>query len=120
MRYINNGIEIQYKECQIARDALKELEKSKESLCQPKADREAWITHIEAVSESQELKLSDCNTLVSFLLNMPQDYYEAFSEYVDTLVKKGKGIDILVPYISSNGLLLLTVNRHDEREPREY
>lgn len=119
MRYINNGIEIQYRECQIARDAAKDLNLMRDSL-QLKDMREAWIDSIKALSIHQEFKQADCNTLVNFITNMPLDQYEALTEYVEILVKKGKGIDILVPYISPNGVLIVTVNRHVVWEPEEY
>lgn len=120
MRYINSGIEIQYRECQIARDAAKKLKEAKGGQHQLKENRQAWIASVRSVADSLVLKQEDCITIVNFLTNMPQEQYEAFSEYVEFLVKRGKGIDILVPYISRNGMLLLTVNRHAEQEFGEY
>lgn len=120
MRYTNSGIELQYKESQIARDAAIGLKKAKGSLYRLEENREEWIACIRAVPNSQELKQEDCNTLVNFITHMPQDQYEATAEYIETLVKKEKGIDILIPYISRNGVVLMTVNRHDRREPGEY
>lgn len=119
MRYINNGVEIQYRECQIARDAAINIKETKNSR-HLKEKRQEWIASVKAVSNSQALKQADCITLVNFLSNMPQDQYEAFSEYAEILVKKEKGIDILVPYISKNGMVILTVNRHAEQVPGEY
>lgn len=120
MRYTNSGIEIQYRECQIARDAAKALEGTKGNQLQLESVREAWIGSIKTISDSQKLKQEDCSTLINFITNMPNDQYDAFSEFVEVLVKKGKGIDILIPYISRNGIVLTTVNRHDERTPDEY
>lgn len=120
MRYTSSGIELQYKESQIARDAAIGLKKAKGRLYRLEENRMEWIAYIKAVPNSQELKQEDCNTLVNFITNMPQDYYEAITEYMEILVEKEKGIDILVPYIARNGVVLMTVNRHGDREPGEY
>lgn len=113
MRYLNNGIEIQYRECQIARNTAKDLDELKNK-------RKEWAARIREVPDRQILKQADCSTLANFISNMPQDYYDAMAEYVGTLLKKGRGIDIMVPYISTNGMLILTVNRHEKHEPGEY
>lgn len=119
MRYTNSGIEIQYRECQIARDAAKALMETEGNKFQLNEAREAWSMSIQSISDSQELKQADCSTLMQFISNMPANQYEAFTEYIEAFVKMGKGINILVPYISRNGILLMTVNRHDERIPEE-
>ena len=43
---------------------------------------------------------------------MGEEYLEAVAEYTVSLVKKGKSIDIMVPFVASNKRLILPVNTH--------
>lgn len=116
MRYIDNGIEIQYRECQILRDTAKEVlqEKNLENgLAQHKSD---WLTKLKVLSENNERKRTYAAPASVFLGNLSDDMYEAVSEYVESLVAKGKGIDIMTPYVTGNGKIILPVNTHAARE----
>ena len=92
MRYENNGIEIQYRECQILRDAAKELLADDGTAKDLVDQRDRWIQEI--------------------IFVLGEEYLEAMTEYIVSLVKKGKGIDIMVPFIASNKRLILPVNTH--------
>lgn len=39
--------------------------------------------------------------------------FEAVSEYVEFLVKRGKGIDIMTPFTATNLSAILLVNTHE-------
>lgn len=116
MRYIDNGIEIQYRECQILRDTAKEVLKEKgpeKGLTQHKAD---WMSKINGLSESNERKKPYTVPLQVFLGNLSEEMFESVSEYVEKLVIKDKGIDIMVPYVAKNEIIILPVNTHAARE----
>ena len=116
MRYIDDGIEIQYRECQILRDTAKEVlqEINLESgLAQHKSD---WVAKLERLAESNERKRLYASPASVFLSNLSEDMLEAVSEYVETLVIKGRGIDIMVPYVTRNEKIILPVNAHAARE----
>ena len=121
MRYENNGIEIQYRECQILRDAAKELLADGESADSLVNQRDKWIQAIHDTAEKSEAKRKFALPAAQFLSGMTEEYLEAVAEYTASLVKKGKGIDIMVPFFASNNRLVLPVNTHapvrdDERE----
>ena len=116
MRYIDDGIEIQYRECQILRDTAKEVlqEINLESgLAQHKSD---WVAKLERLAESNERKRPYASPASVFLSNLSEDMLEAVSEYVETLVIKGRGIDIMMPYVTRNEKIILLVNTHSARE----
>lgn len=116
MRYIDNGIEIQYRECQILRDTAREVlqEKGlKKGLTQHKSD---WMARQKLLSESNERKKPYATPLLVFLGNLSEEMFEAVSEYVENLALKGKGIDIMVPYVAKNEIIILPVNTHAARE----
>lgn len=116
MRYIDDGIEIQYRECQILRDTAKEVlqEMNLESgLAQHKSD---WVVRLERLAESNERKRPYASSASVFLSNLSDDMFEAVSEYVETLAIKGRGIDIMVPYVTRNEKIILPVNTHVARE----
>lgn len=116
MRYIDDGIEIQYRECQILRDTAKEVlqEMNMESgLAQHKSE---WVARLERLAESNERKRPYASPVSVFLSNLSDDMLEAVSEYVETFVKRGRGIDIMVPYVTRNEKIILPVNTHVARE----
>ena len=116
MRYIDDGIEIQYRECQILRDTAKEAlqEKGLEGgLAQHKPD---WAARLEMLAESNERKRPYAAPALVFLSDLSDDMLKAVSEYVETLVMKGRGIDILTPYVTKNEKIILPVNTHAARE----
>ena len=118
MRYENNGIEIQYRECQILRDAAKELLADGESADSLVNQRDKWIQAIRDTAEKSEAKRKFALPAAQFLSGMTEEYLEAVAEYTISLVRKGKGIDIMVPFIASNKKLVLPVNTHTS--VREY
>lgn len=112
MRYENNGVEIQYRECQILRDAAKELLADKEDAKNLVDQRDRWIQAIRDIAEASEAKEKYALPAAQFLAGMGEEYLEAVAEYAVSLVKKGKGIDIMVPFTASNKRLILPVNTH--------
>ena len=112
MRYENNGVEIQYRECQILRDAAKELLADQEDAKNLVDQRGRWIQAIRDIAEASEAKEKFALPVAQFLAGMGEEYLEAVAEYAVGLVKKGKGIDIMVPFTASNKRLILPVNTH--------
>ncbi len=112
MRYENNGIEIQYRECQILRDAAKELIVDSGSAKSLVDQRDRWIQAIRDIAESSEAKKKYAVPAAQFLSGIGEEYLEAVAEYTVSLVRKGKGIDIMVPFIASNKRVILPVNTH--------
>ena len=112
MRYENNGVEIQYRECQILRDAAKELLAGGEDTKNLVDQRDKWIQAIRDIEEASEAKGKFAIPAAQFLSGMKEEYLEAVAEYTISLIRKGKGIDIMVPFTASNKRLILPVNTH--------
>lgn len=112
MRYENNGVEIQYRECQILRDAAKELLAGGEDTKNLVDQRDKWIQAIRDIADASEAKRKFAIPAAQFLSGMKEEYLEAVAEYTISLVRKGKGIDIMVPFTASNKRLVLPVNTH--------
>lgn len=112
MRYENNGIEIQYRECQILRDAAKELLADNGGAKDLVNQRDRWIQAIRDIAEVSEAKKKYAIPAAQFLSGIEKEYLEAVAEYTVSLVRKGKGIDIMVTFIASNKRLILPVNTH--------
>lgn len=108
--YLGCGVEIQYRECQILRETAGEILKGGGALAQ---SRDEWIRLIEQAAHTNELKASYAGPMAVFLRNVSDDMFEAVSEYAGHLVAKGRGIDIMVPYMAQNGHTILPVNLHD-------
>lgn len=112
MRYTNNGIEVQYRECQILRDAAKlllEKDFAKGTLLKCK---DAWIKNIKEISETYAQKQKHGKILANTLQDMDIKNFAAVSEYVEFLVIKDKGIDIMCPFIATSRVVILPVNKH--------
>lgn len=112
MRYENNGIEIQYRECQILRDAAKELIADSDGVKDLVNQRDRWIQAIRDIAEVSEAKKKYAIPAAQFLSGIGEEYLETVAEYTVSLVRKRKGIDIMVPFIASNKRLILPVNTH--------
>ena len=56
MRYIDNRIEIQYRECQILRDAAKTVLDEDAGMGNLFSQREIWLRSIEDTSKGMKLK----------------------------------------------------------------
>ncbi len=112
MRYENNGVEIQYRECQILRDAAKKLLADGENADSLVNQRDRWIQAIRDTAEKSEAKRKFALPAAQFLSGMREEYLESVAEYTVSLVKKGKGIDIMVPFFASNNRLVQPVNTH--------
>lgn len=112
MIYILDGVEIQYRECQILRDTAKSILQKEEvgGLSQCKAE---WIAELAHLEEKNALKGKQAKALSVALMNLPEDIFEAVVEYVEFLVEKGKGIDIMVPFTTRNLRTILPVNTHE-------
>lgn len=112
MRYINNGIEIQYRECQILRDAAKPFfeEELKKGILAEK--KEEWIQKVEQITMSDTPKQKYGKVLAKMLKGVEEKDFKALAEYTEYLVKKGKGIDIMCPFIAQNKVIILPVNIH--------
>lgn len=115
MKYTENGIEVQYRECQILRDTAKNLlnnvedQKNEQTLVKQKAD---WIHEINKLSKDKQ-KGRYSESLSRILCHMDEENYLGLVEYIIFLIKKEKGIDIMVPYITQNKVLILPVNLHE-------
>lgn len=116
MIYILDGVEIQYRECQILRDTAKDVLQEKDGPGGLSQYKEEWIAQLEHLAEENALKSKYAVPLATALRNLPGDMFEAVSEYVEFLVEKGKGIDIMVPFTATNLRTILPVNTHERVE----
>ena len=92
MRYENNGVEIQYRECQILRDAAKKLLADGENADSLVNQRDRWIQAIRDTAEKSEAKRKFALPAAQFLSGMREEYLESVAEYTVSLVKKGRGL----------------------------
>lgn len=112
MRYIDNRIEIQYRECQILRDAAKAVITESDGRGELFSHKENWLKSIAETTKSMKLKRKSAIVLVQMLSDMDEEDIRAVAEYTESLVIKGKGIDIMQPYITENRKVILPVNIH--------
>lgn len=116
MIYTLDGVEIQYRECQVLRETAKEvlqMQTGKGKLANHKGE---WIAQLEMLAEQNSLKRKYAAPLAVALQRLPEDMFEAVSEYVTFLVQKGRGIDILVPFVAENSRTVLPVKVHEGME----
>lgn len=113
MIYILDGVEIQYRECQILRETAGNVLRGKNEAGSPAQYKEEWIAQLERLAESSESKRRYAVPLSKTLAMLPEDIFEAVSEYAAFLVKKGRGIDIMVPFTAANLRTILPVNTHE-------
>lgn len=112
MRYIDNRIEIQYRECQILRDAAKAVLTESVDRGELFSQKDSWLRSISDTAKSMKLKKKSATVLVQMLSNMDEEDVKAVAEYTESLVTRGKGIDIMQPYITENRKVILPVNIH--------
>lgn len=123
MRYIDNRIEIQYRECQILRDAAKAVLAEGADSGELFSQKESWLKSIADTAKDMKLKRKSATALVQMLSGMDGEDVRAVAEYTESLVIKGKGIDIMQPYITENRKVILPVNIHapsDSAYPDEH
>lgn len=123
MRYIDNRIEIQYRECQILRDAAKAVLDEGAGRGELYFQKESWLKSIADTAQGMKLKRKSATVLVQMLSDMDEEDVRAVAEYTEFLVIKGKGIDIMQPYITENRKVILPVNVHtptDSAYPDEH
>ncbi len=123
MRYIDNRIEIQYRECQILRDAAKIVLAEGADRGELFSQKESWLKSISDIAKTMQLKKKSTTVLVQMLSDMDEEDVRAVAEYTESLVIKGKGIDIMQPYITQNRRVILPVNIHtpsDSAYPDDY
>ena len=76
------------------------------------SQREIWLRSIEDTSKGMKLKRKSAAALVQMLSGMDEEDVKAVAEYTEFLVIRGKGIDIMQPYITENRRIILPVNIH--------
>lgn len=113
MIYTLDGVEIQYRECQILRDTAKEVMQGKEKAERLRYHKKEWIMQLEHLAKQNPLKRTYAEPLAAALQRLPEDMFEAVSEYVEFLVQKGRGIDIMEPFMAENLRTILPVNVHE-------
>ena len=113
MIYTLDGVEIQYRECQILRDTAKEVLQGKEKAERLIYYKKEWIMQLERLTQENPLKRRYAESLVVALQRLPDDMFEAVSEYVEFLVQKGRGIDVMELFVAENLRTTLPVNVHE-------
>lgn len=116
MIYILDGVEIQYRECQILRDTAKGILEEKNKKDKLSEHKNEWILQLKCLAEQNEKKRRYAAPLVTALQRLPEDIFEAVCEYTEFLVQKGNGIDIMVPFVAKNLRTILPVNIHERGE----
>ena len=111
MRYNRGGVEIQYRECQIMREAAKNFVTTEAGYLLE--NEEAWLEAMGAEASQHKIKETLIPPMIRFLSQMDTERKAAVAEYVEYLVKKEKGIDILVPFTATNRYVILPVNIHE-------
>ena len=113
MIYTLDGVEIQYRECQILRDTAKEVMQGKEKAERLIYYKREWILQLECLARQNPLKRKYADSLAVALQRLPEDMFEAVSEYIEFLIQKGRGIDIMELFVAENLRTILPVNVHE-------
>lgn len=118
MRYNRGGVEIQYRECQIMREAAKDF-------AAPEAgyllkNEGSWLEAMTAEVSKHKIKATLIPPMIQFLSQMDTERKTAVAEYVEYLVRKVKGIDIMVPFTASNQYVILPVNIHEPADAQAF
>lgn len=116
MIYTLDGVEIQYRECQVLRDTAKAVLQERDGSGGLSHCKREWIAQMERLAEQNSAKRRYAAPLVTALQRLPEDIFEAVSEYAEFLVKKGRGIDIMVPFVAENSWTIMPVNVHEGME----
>lgn len=110
MQYLNNGFEIQYRECQVLREAAGEAvrQAAAEDISQPRL-----VEHIRLIGAEQKPKGPFCRSLIKLIPTMEEEDYIELMNFVMELVSRERGIRILKPHFCGNGKIIIVVNRHE-------
>mgnify|MGYP001109001289 CR=1 FL=1 len=73
MRYVDNRIEIQYRECQILRDAAKAVLVENVDGGELFSKKERWLRSISDIAKSMKLKKKSATVLVQMLSDMDEE-----------------------------------------------
>ncbi len=111
MRYMNGGVEIQYRECQIMREAAKSFVKEESGSLVDNVEQ--WLAQMNAEASEQGIKGRIIPPMTQFLAQMDSGRLKAVAEFVEYLADRGRGIDIMVPFTASNHYTVLPVNIHE-------
>ena len=105
MRYINNGYEIPYRECQILREAAIDI-LNKEGAA---LNRFNMIKNLNKIASQYEMKSSCCSSLRNFLIQMEEDDFNFIKKFIMGIVKNQRGIQIMVPFMLDDNKIVLVV-----------
>lgn len=110
MQYLNNGFEIQYRECQVLREAVSELirQDAAEEISQVRL-----VEYIRLIGAEHKPKEPFCRSLIKFIPTMEEEDYIELMKFAMELVSRERGIRILKPYFCRNGKIIIVVNRHE-------
>lgn len=111
MRYMNGGVDIQYRECQIMREAAKSFVKEESGSLVDNVEQ--WLAKMNAEASEQGIKGRIIPPMTQFLAQMDSGRLKAVAEFVEYLAARGRGIDIMVPFKASNHYTVLPVNIHE-------
>lgn len=109
MQYLNNSFEIQYRECQVLREAASEAIRYGET----EISQSKLVEHIRLIGMEQKPKEPFCRSLVRFIPMMEEEDYIELIKLVRELVSRERGIRILEPHFCGNGKIIVVVNRHE-------
>lgn len=110
MQYLNNGFEIQYKECQVLREAVDEAVRLEDN---QEISQEKLIEYIKTIGTKQKLKEPFCRSLIRFIPMMQEDDYHELLLFAKKLISRERGIRIMEPHFCGNRKIIIVVNRHE-------
>ena len=96
MRYMNGGVEIQYRECQIMREAAKPLVKEESGSLVDNVEQ--WLAQMNAEATEQGIKERLILPMTQFLAQMDSEGLKAVGVFVEYLAGRGSGIDFMVTF----------------------
>lgn len=114
MRYRNNGLELEYRDCQILREVTRfflneDDEGKKKSLINQKDEFTYCFDIVEGIKSKRERS----KLIYQFLTQMDEVCYLSLCEYILELAEPNSKIEIMEPYISTAGIVILPVNVHE-------
>lgn len=124
MRYQLTGLELEYRDCQMLRNAAEEwlagdMENGKERL---RAEKEQFIEFLLEQVELEELesKKERLKKLAKGISWMTKEYYEVLIAYIAYLLLPESQIDLNIPFDIDTGCYILPVNTHRDDTERIY
>lgn len=113
MKYILSGLELEYRDCQILRQAVREWGVDRNYLKQNKTEFHQYLSRMAEKEELLKSKRERIHKIIVMLEGMEDNYYLVLAAYLDHLAHQDSQINLMVPFdIEEVNLYIMPVNTH--------